>query len=127
MEELFKQILSEHWIIALMFIWTLYFIIRALKWWISNYLIIVEKHNSDFLSAFNKMIEANNGVSESILNCSNNNSKEHESLMSFITEKHDHNEKSHVDLANMIELNNKNIKITHKSVLELHDKIITEK
>jgi hypothetical protein len=52
-----------------------------------------------------------------------NHSLEHKSIMEFLEDKHDNNNKQHEKMIGMIKENTDNIKLTHTSILELNKEI----
>ena len=127
MEELLLKIFSENWLIALMFVCTLYFVIKALKWGINNYLIIIKDHNKNFLISFDKIVDKVWDLADSVTKWNNEHSKEHETIVKFLNEKRNENLEQHKKMLNQIKENNENIKMTHSSVTSLHNLILSWK
>ena len=75
MEELLYRIFSENWIIVSLFIVMMYWMYKLLKYFVTNYLQQLKKHNQDFIIELSSIVK---GTSE--------HSEEHKILMSLWSE-----------------------------------------
>jgi len=116
MEEILKQILTDHWIVAWLFIITLVGLYKIAKWFWIWYLKLQEEHNKAFLKSFDAMIEK-------ISSGDNMHSEEHDMLLKTISDRHDNNNKQHNLMIGMIKENTDNIKLTHESIESLNAEI----
>ena len=109
MEAFLLQIISEQWVIVWMFIWMLYFIIRAFKWGIWNYLDLIKEHNEKFLGRLDQIVTNNSKLTEHVIEWTNKHTGEHQELAKIL---------EWVD--EWVKKTNSNIKLLHEDILKLH-------
>ena len=111
MEAIFFKILSEQGLITSILVWTLYFILKIMKWWINQYLLLIQEHNQKFLDSLNKIVLNNWKLTETVIEWNKNHTNEHAHIVTTM---------QNID-AN-VQKNTEIIKEVHKDILFLHKK-----
>lgn len=111
MEAIFFKILSEQWIIAAMFIWTLFFVVRSLKWWIWNYLNLIKEHNNNFLNRLDQIILNNARLTDKVVEATATHTNEHKDIAEIIK-----------SIDKWVKKNETSIKSMHNDIISFYSK-----
>ena len=122
MEQILTTVLSENWMMAFLFILTLFGFYKVAKWFWTWYLKLQEEHNKSFLWSFNNMIEK-------ISTGDKTHSEEHNKIMEFLEDRHTNNNQQHIEIIRLVweidwnvQKNTENISILSKEILAINIK-----